>query len=89
MEDESLWGPKSQGAGVGAHFVVCGPEHVKTLVFVDELGHIKVSYFESKTGPLGRHQDVAGLEVAVDDPVLVEVHHPTEQLSEQSLGHSL
>lgn len=89
MEEEGFRSPEGQGAGVRPHLVVVGTENVKTLVFIHELGDVEVGNFEAEAGPLGRHQDVARLQVPVDDPVLVQVHHSAQQLSEEPLGDCL
>lgn len=89
VQQEGLGRPEGEGAGVRAHLVVGVSEDVEALVLVHELRHIKVGYLQFKFAIVVRHEDVVGLEVAVDDPVLVEVHDAAQQLSEQPPRHGL
>lgn len=89
MQDEGLRRAEGEGAGVGAHFVIVLSEHVEALVLVLELGHVEVRDLQPQPLPLRRHQDVVGLQVPVDHPVLVQVHHAPEQLPEQPAGDRL
>lgn len=86
VQQEGFGGPEGDGAGVRAHLVVLLSEDVEALVLVDELGHVEVGYLEEQVGAVGGHQDVVGLEVPVDHPVLVEIHHAAQQLAEETLG---